>query len=366
MRSIALFILLSAYPILWAQSQGDCQFGSSDAYDSLETALSNAKSCSEAAEKLHNCAWGSSADTQFAPIVITKCEKTFFERLSPAGKEHYADDMQLCAYEYSRQEGTMYMSAAALCQMEVAERIAKNPSEAERIAPRASFDCVKSRTPLETAICSDIKLGHADIVLARVYNGLLRTANETDKTALIKNEREWLRNVPTKCGLKTKPFSQQSLTCVRNEFEIRFTTLDGCPESIADCLKPDEEEPPASTSRLRASFDCEAPSTALEIVICADADLGQKDIKLAETYRAAIKAIGPQQRKDLVASERQWLAFVTEYCPLGPVGAIPSVFTRGCVRSAFETRIAQLQTCPQKQSAERISCLKDFRVVTKQ
>ena len=358
---LAVVVLLSICPVT-IRAQEACQFGSSDPYEGLEEALSNAKSCSDAATKLHECAWGSSADTQFAPIVIGKCEKAFFKKLSPAGQKRYVDEMQLCAYEYSRQQGTLYMSTAALCQVDVSLRFAKNPSEAESPAPRASFDCPSARTPLETAICSDIKLGHADIVLTRVYGDLLKSASAADKAVLVRSEKEWLRHVPEKCGLAGTMFSEKSLNCVRNEFEIRFTTLQWCDNAIPDCLTPDADDENAFASqRQRASFDCDAPSTALQVVICADADLGQADIKLAQTYKEASTILGTAQHKTLAHSEERWLAFVSDACPLGPVGGIPSVFARGCLRLAFETRIKQLKICAQKTAAEQTACLNDFR-----
>jgi uncharacterized protein YecT (DUF1311 family) len=148
--------------------------------------------------------------------------------------------------------------------MDVAVHYAADPVAASKLGARASFDCAKAQTPLEKAICSDIGLGHADIVLSRVYSGLLRNSNETDKAGLIQSERQWLRSVPAKCGLVAPPFSTKSLDCARNQFEFRFTALDSCQESIADCLR-DVDAParphhrsqlpvPASTVMLRRAL----------------------------------------------------------------------------------------------------------------
>jgi uncharacterized protein YecT (DUF1311 family) len=91
----------------------------------------------------------------------------------------------------------------------------------------------------------------------------------------------------------------------------------------------------------------------LEIVICADAALGQIDMKLAQSYRDASTIMVGEQRKDLIGSERQWLHFVSKACPLGVVGGIPSVIARACVRDAFQVRIEQLQTCSQEEPQSR-------------
>ena len=107
---------------------------------------------SEPQKKMHDCAWGSSADTQLALVVISTCEKAFFPKLSALGREHYRDEMRLCAYEYSKTEGTISMSAAALCQVDVATRFAGNPDFAEQPIARASFDWVRQRPHLRSRL----------------------------------------------------------------------------------------------------------------------------------------------------------------------------------------------------------------------
>jgi hypothetical protein len=237
-------VVLSICGALPALAQEACGFGSSDALDKLARDLSQAKSCGAAAAKLHDCAWGSSADTRLAGIVIAKCEETFLGNLSSAAKNRYSEETELCAYEFARQTGTLYISAAALCQADVAVHFAGYPQSANRPSPRASFDCGKAQTALETAICSDIRLGHADIVLSRVYARALRDSDKEQRPALIRNEKGWLRRVPAKCGLSHMPLTEESLSCVRNEFELRFTALDTCSHGPSDCwqwfLKKDE------------------------------------------------------------------------------------------------------------------------------
>ena len=371
MRLTVLLAFLSMCANTPARAQEQGNYGAENPFDATAKALSQAKTCNAAAAKMRESAWGSSADTRLAPIVIVKCEKTFFRKLSPAAKKRYEDEMQLCAYEYARQEGTMYMSAAALCQVDVAERFAADPVKASQTSLRASFNCSKAESPLEKAICSDIGLGHADVVLSQVYARTLRNSDKEERATLIQSEKQWLQSIPQICGLSVTPFSQKSLNCARDKFENRFGMLDSCRDQgerkISDCLQLNSDDAnrpaniPAAPSQ-RASFNCEAPSTALDIVICADAELGQTDIMLAEAYHVASEAILAAQFKDLVDSERQWLRFVSQTCPLGAVGGIPSALTRSCVRTAFQTRIAQLQTCPQMKLQERIPCLNDFHL----
>ena len=164
-------------------AQDPCRFGSENLFDALAKDLSEANSCEAAVARIRECASGSSADTQLAPVVIAKGERTFFTKLAPAAKKHYGEEMQLCAYEYAEQEGAMYMSAAARCQVDVAAHFAADPRLANRAPARAGFDCGRAKTSLEVAICSDISLGHADIVLSRVYSGILKGSEENDKSA---------------------------------------------------------------------------------------------------------------------------------------------------------------------------------------
>lgn len=368
MRLLLLIVFLSIGTIAPASAQEPCKFGSKEAFDALAKSLSEAKSCKAAAARIHDCAWGSSADTELAPIVVEKCERTFFDKLSRSAQKYYGDQMQLCAYEYSRQQGTMYMSAAALCQVDVAAHFAADPSAANQPEPRASFDCRTPKTLLQEAVCSDIRVGRADIVLSRVYSGLLESSNTGDKPVLEQSEKQWLQGIPAKCGLSGPRFSKQSLNCVRNEFELRFTALDSCEGPISDCLQSTgvPVSAPQSIAAPRASFDCESPSTALEIVICADTQLGQIDIKLARAYRDAKAVLSEQQQRDLTDSEGKWLRFVSRTCPLGAVGGIPPVIARSCVRTAFQTRIAQLETCPHKDPQQRVPCLNNFHLSDEQ
>jgi len=368
-RSMFLAFLVITGSLL---AQEKCDFGSPEAADALVKALQSQKTCKAAAQLMDECRWGSSADAEFSSLVVEKCEGEFFNKLSPAGTENYETAMQLCAYEYARQEGTISISEAAMCQVGVADRFAADPASNDRAPSNASFDCAKAQTELEKAICSDIRLGHADIVLADVYRNAQKWAGPEKRAKLAQSERSWLKALPTKCIVTSVPLTEKQISCLRNQIEIRFSVMDGCgeaedsgrclliidnPENVED-IKPVQE-------MSRASFDCEAPKTALEIVICADSELGQKDIELAQAYREADASMGQSQHAKLVESERNWLRFVASSCPLGTVGGIPPVLTRACVRSAFEARIAQLRLCSQKPASDQMPCVGDFQITAK-
>ena len=370
-RSMFLIFLVVTGSLL---AQEKCQFGTQEAADALEKSLQEQKTCKAAAQLMDQCWWGSSADSGFSSILVKKCEGEFFSKLSPAGMENYVTAMQLCAYEYARQEGTISISEAAMCQADVAEQFAADPASGNHVPPKASFDCAKAQTVLEKAICSDIRLGHADMVLADVYKSAQKWAGPESKPKLAQSQQDWLRALPVKCEVTGIPLTEKQLNCLRNQIEIRFSIMDGCgeggAEDVARCLLAiDDPEnvndiKPAQEMQ-RASFDCEAPKTALEIVICADSELGQKDMELAHVYWEAGAIMGPSQHAGLVESERNWLRFVSSNCSLSAVGGIPPIMARACVRSAFDVRIAQLRSCSQKTASDQIPCLADFQIMTK-
>jgi len=254
-QSIALVFLLFAASAS-APAQMACGSLTDDSAPALDSLLTNDPTCAAAHARLKACAWGSSADRQFADIVEGKCEQTFLSSLSPHGKSRYFDAIKLCTYEYARQEGTLYISDAALCYANVAAKFNAHPELARQPAPRASFDCMKASTPLERAICSNAKLGRADIVLGRAYAAALKEAPFGERPALIASERKWLKSVPTACSLSASPPSPETLDCIRNAFELRFTALDGCSvdnEGIAACADtpddaPDNAAPPPSSA----------------------------------------------------------------------------------------------------------------------
>ena len=363
------------------EKAAECPSGSPEAFAAVTKILANAPSCAAAAAKFSQCGWGSSADTEFASVVVKKCENSFIGQASAAGRKRYREEMELCSYRYARQEGTMWMAIASGCQVDVAKHFAAEPAALNQPAPTASFDCAKAQTAMEKAICSDIRLGHADIVLSRVYTESLQ-GSEKDRAAVIENQKRWRQGVAAKCGVTTSvkgPASPKSMNCLRNEFALRFTALDNCVGEIENCLPPFDphrrSEPGAESAAVlggntartdaRASFDCEKASTPLENVICADADVGQADIQLAHAYREADQAMGGQHR-ELVESQRQWLGRVSNYCPLGDAGGIPPLLARLCVRDRFENRTSQLQACSKKEPQERLTCLNDFRFERKE
>ena len=223
-------------------------FGAGEGADQLLKGLEAAPTC-EAAYDLHNiCAWGSSADAMFAQVVIPKCEASFLSGLSPAQTRAYKARLQHCTDKYAHEEGTMFIAFAASCQEEVALAFATNATAASRVkVPRlpvvkASFDCRKARQPLELVICSEDRIGAADIALSQAYATALQQASAQGRAMLTRSERGWLDFVATKCDLPSTGTTAQVLTrgCVRGSFEARRDQIGLClakpAEQQAACL----------------------------------------------------------------------------------------------------------------------------------
>jgi len=87
------------------------------------------------------------------------------------------------------------------------------------------------------------------------------------------------------------------------------------------------------------------------------------DLVLAERYTSALKGLekGGSARSGLVASQNNWLKFVSRSCPLGAVGGTPSPAARACVLAAFTARSAQLETCRQQTGESHDRCINDFQ-----
>lgn len=376
MWKLIVTVGLTIMVVGFSSAQDECHFGSREAFDALEKVLNQEKSCQAASRKMHDCAWGSSADAQLAPIVISKCEKTFFPTLSKAGKEYYENEMQLCANEFAKAQGTISISAAALCQLDVATRFAADPKIAEQPIARASFDCDKAASAIEQAICSDKRLGHADVILGRVYRRFLTSLPKERRSDLINSQKQWLKEVFRDCVTSQSPLSLVERNCVANEFEFRFTDLDSCSDSpeqrgAAECLHDaasvrDGDSTSEPSNEARSSFDCEQPKSSLQIAICADAGLGQDDIELSEAYAHADDDLTPNERRKLVESQKKWVHYVEDLCPMGASGGIPPLLTRSCIRTAFETRAAQLHDCFTEKEPRRFRCLNDFKLLAKQ
>ncbi len=83
----------------------------------------------------------------------------------------------------------------------------------------ASFNCKKAGTFIEHTICGDAKLSKLDEKLAKAYK---KAKNNTDKDALKKEQRQWIR---------TKRKSCKDVACLRKVYTERVDELNAYGQS---------------------------------------------------------------------------------------------------------------------------------------
>src|SRR5215471_9148629 len=82
------------------EKAAECPSGRPEAFAAVTKILANAPSCAAGAAKFYQCSWGSSADTEFASVVVKKWENSFIGQASAAGRKRYREEMELCSYRY--------------------------------------------------------------------------------------------------------------------------------------------------------------------------------------------------------------------------------------------------------------------------
>ena len=130
-QSIALVFLLFAASAS-APAQMACGSLTDDSAPALDSLLTNDPTCAAAHARLKACAWGSSADDQFAAIVIKKCEGDFLASLGARARRGYARKVGACANDSASQSGTLFQSIRAICATSAAHAYAVGAAKAKK------------------------------------------------------------------------------------------------------------------------------------------------------------------------------------------------------------------------------------------
>src|SRR4051812_30127714 len=145
--SLLLVAFLLASPLSARTAAGQaCHFGDSEADG---RALRAAPTCQAAYKQYMDCRWGSSTDGWRGTFVREKCEPRFLPKLAAEQKKIYNDKIQFCAQQYEFAEGTLAISEASTCAIDVIFDFATDPAKASKPLPFASFDCSLARSPIE-------------------------------------------------------------------------------------------------------------------------------------------------------------------------------------------------------------------------
>ena len=113
-----LAVLLASTALAFAE---DCPAKSTQ-MDDVIAALKEAPSCDRAMKVFEACEYGASGDVRFGAVVEKKCEDDFLKRLKAPRNLTYQREKRVCDRKYANQSGTMYVSFAAFCRAEVAQR----------------------------------------------------------------------------------------------------------------------------------------------------------------------------------------------------------------------------------------------------
>lgn len=87
--------------------------------DSTVAVVANSKTCYEASETASACAWGSSADVAITGAAIEVCARDYADRISKTEQKMWEALAAQCSKKYEGQSGTLYISFAAFCRLDV-------------------------------------------------------------------------------------------------------------------------------------------------------------------------------------------------------------------------------------------------------
>jgi uncharacterized protein YecT (DUF1311 family) len=87
---------------------------------------------------------------------------------------------------------------------------------------------------------------------------------------------------------------------------------------------------PPSPRQARPAFDCARASTAVETMVCSDAELADRDRQVAQQYFALRGSLPPHVRSQLLQSQRQFLQLRSD-CP-----------NSECLATLYDVRLRQL------------------------
>ncbi|MCK1739963.1 hypothetical protein IVA80_03480 [Bradyrhizobium sp. 139] len=88
------------------------------------------KGCESAMKVFQDCQLTASGDVSLGAAVEKKCAADFMPGLNTVQKQTYQREMRVCDRKYRNKSGTMYLSFAAFCRAEVAQRYSQRALKA--------------------------------------------------------------------------------------------------------------------------------------------------------------------------------------------------------------------------------------------
>jgi hypothetical protein len=98
--------------------------------DEVVDTIGAQKDCESAMKLFQDCQLTASGDVQLGAAVEKKCEADFMPGLNTAQKQAYRREIRVCDQKYHNKSGTMYLSFAAFCRAQVAQRYSQRALKA--------------------------------------------------------------------------------------------------------------------------------------------------------------------------------------------------------------------------------------------
>ncbi|WP_027550108.1 hypothetical protein [Bradyrhizobium sp. Cp5.3] len=98
--------------------------------DEVVDTINTQSGCESAMKVFQDCQLTASGDVDLGAAVEKKCEADFMPGLNGAQKHAYQREMRVCDGKYRNKSGTMYLSFAAFCRAEVAQRYSQRALKA--------------------------------------------------------------------------------------------------------------------------------------------------------------------------------------------------------------------------------------------
>ena len=98
--------------------------------DEVVDTIGAQKDCESAMKLFQDCQLTASGDVQLGAAVEKKCEADFMPGLTTAQKQAYKREIRVCDQKYRNKSGTMYLSFAAFCRAQVAQRYSQRALKA--------------------------------------------------------------------------------------------------------------------------------------------------------------------------------------------------------------------------------------------
>lgn len=130
MRFKVLLAVLAALVVRTNSAFAEGCPAKSSQMDDVIAALHDAPGCDRAMQVFDACAYGASGDVRLGAVVEKRCEAGFVKRLSAPQSRIYQRELRACDRKYEHRSGTLYLSFAAFCRAEVAQRYAHQAQKA--------------------------------------------------------------------------------------------------------------------------------------------------------------------------------------------------------------------------------------------